>query len=180
MFWPGSYSIFFLLEEPFLYMKRCSKVSEDEEEDLLSFPPYIKRHKGIFEFINSNHSSLQYFSIPHGYREIADEAFSGCYSLKNIVIPESITSIGSGAFRGCFSLVNITIPHVISIEAEVFRSCISLSNIIIPNSVTKINWGPLKNVKHLPMSQFQIVLIKFALMLFPTVQHLNILIFQTV
>ena len=101
-------------------MKRCSKVSEDEEEDLLSFPPYIKRHKGIFEFINSNHSSLQYFSIPHGYREIADEAFSGCYSLKNIVIPESITSIGSGAFRGCFSLVNITIPHVISIEAEVF------------------------------------------------------------
>ena len=74
MFWPGSYSIFFLLEEPFLYMKRCSKVSEDEEEDLLSFPPYIKRHKRIYEFINSNHSSLQYFSIPHGYREIADEA----------------------------------------------------------------------------------------------------------
>ena len=80
----------------------------------------------------------------------------------------------------CVSLVNITIPHVISIEAKVFRSCISLSNIIIPNSVTKINWGPLKNVKHLPMSQFQIVLIKFALMLFQDVKHLLISQFQIV
>lgn len=39
---------------------------------------------------------------------IADNAFSGCSSLKTVYLPSAVTSIGTYAFRNCTALTNIT------------------------------------------------------------------------
>lgn len=77
--------------------------------------------------------------IKSGTLTIADNAFSGCWSLESIVIPDSVRSIGVWAFEDCVSLTSIFIPDgVTSIGERAFEGCASLSSIIIPKGVTNI------------------------------------------
>ena len=48
--------------------------------------------------------------IPENVKEIANYAFYGCKSLKEIIIPSSVTEIGYGAFWDCSSLKKVIIP----------------------------------------------------------------------
>ncbi len=73
-------------------------------------------------------------SIPNGVKNIGDEAFSGCKSLKSVEIPSSVTSIGVCAFGGCETLNNISIPSsVVNIRYGAFRDCVSLDKITLPS-----------------------------------------------
>ncbi len=46
-----------------------------------------------------------------GLTTIADNAFSGCFSLAEITLPEQIKIIGSSAFSGCSNLKEFVIPE---------------------------------------------------------------------
>ena len=66
-------------------------------------------------------NELQYFT---SLENIANNAFNGCASLKQITIPDSVTSIGRGAFYDCTSLTSVYIPDsVTSIEDYAFYGC---------------------------------------------------------
>ena len=78
--------------------------------------------------------------IPNGVTSISDNAFSRCYSLKNITIPNSVTSIGNSAFEDCTSLTSVTIPDSVTrIGESAFAGCESLTSIKIPDSVREID-----------------------------------------
>lgn len=68
---------------------------------------------------------LTILTIPGCYVEIADEAFSECYKLKNVTIKKGdMTKIGSRAFFGCQSLVSLRIPeNVKDIAPDAFKYC---------------------------------------------------------
>ena len=75
---------------------------------------------------------------PNSVTSIADWAFYGCPSLRNVIIPNSVTNFGRGAFEYC-GLTSLMIPNSItSIGTETFCDCRSLTNVVIPNSVTSI------------------------------------------
>ena len=80
------------------------------------------------------------YVIKDGTKIIADYAFTGCESLKNIEIPNSVTSIGMCAFYGCSSLPNIVIPtSVTNISDAAFFECTGLTSIDLPGSLTIIS-----------------------------------------
>ena len=77
--------------------------------------------------------------IPENVKEIANYAFYGCKSLKEIIIPGSVTEIGRGAFYNCSSLEKVVIQEgVKKIGGSAFSDCKSLKEIIISGSVTEI------------------------------------------
>lgn len=77
-----------------------------------------------------------YVFIPDGIKEIGDESFSGCSSLKSIIIPQDVSSIGKKAFASCKELESIIIPDsVIEIGDEAFIYCVNLESINIPKSL---------------------------------------------
>ena len=80
-------------------------------------------------------------NIKKGTTIIAENAFYGCSSLKNVTIPEGVVIISKKAFYECTALESITIPDtVIDIGEAAFYRCLSLkSDIKIPESVTTIN-----------------------------------------
>ena len=71
-------------------------------------------------------ADIDAYSIIEGTREIADEAFAHCNTIKYIVMPESLYKIGKRAFFYCERLEDIYFPSRISIEDEAFRGCCSL------------------------------------------------------
>ena len=80
--------------------------------------------------------------IPEGTREIPEQAFKGCTSLKSIVIPKGIKFIRSRAFMDCSSLTEVVLPEgLINIEHGAFEHCHSLESISIPNGVTGVGYS---------------------------------------
>lgn len=78
--------------------------------------------------------------VADGVTSIADYAFYGCKSLKEITIPEGVTSIGFNAFLGCNSLENISLPSTIStIRNYGFDYCENLTDLTIPEGVERID-----------------------------------------
>ena len=79
--------------------------------------------------------------IPNSVKNIGNEAFWDCSSLKEIVIPDSVTSIGYRTFSHCYSLKEIVIPNnVIYISSFAFSFCESLKEITIPDNVKNIDY----------------------------------------
>lgn len=79
------------------------------------------------------------YSIASSVREIGDNAFYLCKSLRNISIPNGVSRIGNNAFAGCDSLVTVEIPNSIERIGEYsFSGCKSLTSLVIPNSVKEI------------------------------------------
>lgn len=95
-------------EEPKYFIDEYGVVYSENKEILL---------KGV---------DIDAYSIIEGTREIADEAFAHCNTIKDIVMPESLYKIGKRAFFHCERLENIKFPSSISIGDEAFRGCSSV------------------------------------------------------
>ena len=71
---------------------------------------------------------LREAAIPDGVENIADRAFSECYSLERVAIPDSVANVGDEAFSDCGVLTDISIPQsVTSIGSKAFSGCVRLS-----------------------------------------------------
>ena len=82
---------------------------------------------------------VQKITISEGITEICDEAFSDCYSLREVHLPNTISSIGKRAFHCCSLLESINIPDGITIiQEETFCRCSALESIVLPESVETI------------------------------------------
>lgn len=81
------------------------------------------------------------FNLPSSLVSIADYAFSGCPTLKNITIPASVETIGAACFRSCPALESFTFEEgskLTSIAQNAFGECPTLKNVTIPASVKTI------------------------------------------
>lgn len=77
--------------------------------------------------------------IPSSVKELGDNSFDRCHSLKTVTIYSGLTSIGSCAFRWCDSLTSITLPSTLQkINNHAFFNCSSLSTVNINSSYLKI------------------------------------------
>ena len=57
---------------------------------------------------------------------IADGAFRGNTTLRQVRLPEGVSAVGAEAFSGCTSLENINLPMVTSVGDRAFQGCSSL------------------------------------------------------
>src|SRR5699024_6660609 len=72
-------------------------------------------------------------------KEISDNAFAVCSSLKSVDLPGSITEMGRGVFSSCRKLADVKLEEGIEIIGDTaFNSCISLSQMDLPDSVMMI------------------------------------------
>ena len=79
--------------------------------------------------------------LPSTLKEIREDAFKDCVSLKEINIP-SCTVIGTAAFQDCVNLEKVTLPYGLeTIGFSAFGGCEKLKNLRIPDTVTKIDGG---------------------------------------
>ncbi len=72
---------------------------------------------------------------------IAESAFAGDPSLKEIVIGKNVELIASGAFQNCTSLKKVTFADGCAIEAigsHAFANCTSLLSVELPASITRV------------------------------------------
>ena len=80
------------------------------------------------------------FVVPENVKMIAESAFAGDTSLKEVVIGPNVKVIGSGAFQYCTALERVTLSEGIeTIGSHAFLNCISLENITLPSTVTVLN-----------------------------------------
>ncbi|MBP5622954.1 MAG: leucine-rich repeat domain-containing protein [Thermoguttaceae bacterium] len=54
------------------------------------------------------------YVVPRGVKEIANNAFTYCQSLKKIELPEGVEKIGSGAFAYCDALSSVVVPKSVA------------------------------------------------------------------
>ncbi|MBQ7956243.1 MAG: leucine-rich repeat domain-containing protein [Lachnospiraceae bacterium] len=80
------------------------------------------------------------YSMPSTVTDIAEYAFWGCNSVKNLSISNIIEEIPAYSFSNCKSLQAVSVPaSVRRIDVRAFEDCVSLENVWIPSSVNTIH-----------------------------------------
>ena len=78
--------------------------------------------------------------IPFSVEKIGEQAFSGCYRLKEVSLPDSVSELGNGVFSRCKALKKVKLSRRLTeIKAYAFWGCTELCEIRIPKSVKKIS-----------------------------------------
>ena len=109
-----------------------------EPVDILVIPNQIGGNQ-VKSVENIRISNVNKIIVEEGIEELGLQAFSDCYSLKNISLPKSIEHIGKDAFYMCKALKYINIPsEVKKIDSYAFGSCRALQEMIIPKNVNTI------------------------------------------
>lgn len=89
---------------------------------------------------NSNYAKYEKEGEKRILREIGQQAFYGCYELKEFLFPESLEQIGTLAFYQCHALRNVTLPKAVwRVGAEAFACCKGLREVRIEGTIT--DWG---------------------------------------
>ncbi len=84
-------------------------------------------------------NELQFFT---GLTAIANYAFNGCKSLKEVTLSHSIVSIGNESFRECGFTSFVFPDNVNSIGFMSFADCTGFSSVHIPSTLTSIADAP--------------------------------------
>ncbi len=90
------------------------------------FIPNMIKGKPVTEFGTIFNGNMNIVSVRIGKycTEIADNAFTDCYSLKRVQIDAGVKSIGKLAFFGCQALELVYIPACVEhIEDDAFKYC---------------------------------------------------------
>ncbi len=86
-------------------------------------------------------------TVPEGIRVIADNAFKGNTTIKNVILPDSVEEIRYRAFYGCSNLESVDLPAKITAFGEqTFYNCKKLTTLgmesgVIPTGMTEIPKG---------------------------------------
>lgn len=115
--------------------KSAASTSPDPDElsDLVS-----KR----FSFMGSAYNGV--LIIPDGVTEIAEGAFAGCQSVREIVFAGSVRKIGAEAFMDCKGLETVVFnnnSHLFAIDDYAFAGCTGLVTVSLPNSISTVGRG---------------------------------------
>ncbi|MGN1094182.1 MAG: leucine-rich repeat domain-containing protein [Candidatus Neoclostridium sp.] len=129
----------------------CSQPKQPQAQDVFNTDDFVftknKSSSAVVSYTaapTSKTKEAQKVTVPgdiYGYRvtTVANNAFKGVTSLKEVVISENVTIIDSSAFYGCTSLTSVTLPETLgSIQANAFRGCSALQSITFPDSVRAI------------------------------------------
>lgn len=84
-------------------------------------------------------ASFTYSGNTYTVTEIADGAFSSCYSMATLTIPSTVESIGNSAMYNCFRLTELNIPEGVKHIGEgAFNSCFNLRTLSLPSTLQSI------------------------------------------
>ena len=87
-------------------------------------------------------SDITALQVQEGVTSIGANAFSACWSLREVSLPASLRSIGDNAFNWCCALEQIALPAGLSsIGGFAFSSCTSLRRIAVPEGVVSLGEG---------------------------------------
>ena len=84
-------------------------------------------------------SRINIVTIPNEIFVIETEAFSNCYSLKQITWSNNIRTIDTQAFYNCMSLTSLpSIPSLKTIGEQAFEGCTDLASVVIGDKCTSV------------------------------------------
>lgn len=81
---------------------------------------------------------LETVSLPSEVKGIYDNAFKGCYNLKEINL-DNIVTLGNDAFKDCANLTEVNLSSIESIGERCFIMCTSLNKVTVGNGLKKIS-----------------------------------------
>jgi hypothetical protein len=92
-------------------------------------------NKGVTKLWHCPTSKKGSYTAPSTNKEIGDQAFYKCDSLKSIILPPSVTSFGFAAFMDCSELSSFTFPVSLNfVNGNAFDGCIGLKSINLTNT----------------------------------------------
>lgn len=114
----------------------------DSSADALTIPAETKDGKKVLRIADnalSGCASLKKVTIEPGLTEIGSGAFSQCAALKTVSIPDSVTAIGAGAFYYCMALESLELPDSVqSLGEYVFSNCYALQSVRLPRGLNTL------------------------------------------
>ncbi len=121
---------------PFAYDKKSGKRCDVSLEKVIIHDGLKELEENVFCAC----SSLKAVEIPSSVTKIGKNAFYGCINLDDVKLNEGLQEIVDGAFGYCRALKSIDIPITVSsIEGGAFCSCSSLESIRLPMGLKKIS-----------------------------------------
>ena len=92
----------------------------------------------------------EYVHIPKSITKWGENAFFGCYYLKEIDMDPDLCTLGNSMFMLCSSLEKIVIPHSIKkIPVYTFSNCEKLTSVILPEQLEQIGDGAFSSCENL-------------------------------
>ncbi|MBR3446728.1 MAG: leucine-rich repeat domain-containing protein [Oscillospiraceae bacterium] len=111
----------------------------DSAAEKLTIPAETKDGKKVLRIADnalSGCASLKEVTIEPGLTEIGSGAFSQCAALESVSIPDSVTAIGAGAFYYCMALESLELPDSVkTLDEYVFSNCYALESIRLPRGL---------------------------------------------
>ena len=84
--------------------------------------------------------------------KIGNNAFYGCYTLKNVIVPNSVKKMGFNTFSGAYNLESISLSNnLLSVPSAAFYNCSKLKFVKLPNKLKKIESSAFKGCESLQM-----------------------------
>ena len=94
-------------------------------------------------------------TIPAGVQTIGSDAFSGCRNAKfNPALPETLTAIGDYAFQNCANLYAVTLPASLQTIGEYAFYASSIQEIVLPEGLFSLGDGAFWFCKALETADF--------------------------
>lgn len=99
---------------------------------------YNKDKSTLIRYTPANR--LEGFKIPETVTTVADYAFSGLSTIKELTIPDTVKNIGIGLFYGSPSIENVKFPSSITELPKYTFYDTNLKAFIIPKNITKVGY----------------------------------------
>ena len=105
------------------------------------------------DFLYSDYDSMvlvEKIIVPGTIKTISENAFSDCYTLREVIFEEGVEEIQRRSFDYCINLHYVSFPSTLKkIEYEAFAECESLFSLIIPQNVEFIDEFAFANCSNL-------------------------------
>ncbi len=88
----------------------------------------------------SGDPTIKQVKLPETLEKIGENAFEGCIGLQEVTIPASVDTVPEGAFQGCTSLTRVRLEEGVSkIDASAFKGCTNLQTIVLPDTIETVH-----------------------------------------